>query len=78
MTRAEFVELYSLAQTLPGANVVNLSLILGECHFGWRGALAAVGRISLILLTVMIMLATRLGPIWLIAAGGAAGAIGWV
>jgi chromate transporter len=37
-----------------------------------------VGGISLILLTVVIMSATRLGPIWLIAAGGAAGALGWV
>lgn len=54
LTRAEFVELYSLAQMLPGANVVNLSLILGDRHFGWPGALAAVSGM-LIAPTIIVL-----------------------
>lgn len=36
------------------------------------------GALGLILLTTIAMLRTRLGPIWLIAAGAFAGAVGWV
>ena len=46
LSRAEFVELYSIAQMLPGPNVVNLSLMIGDRYFGWRGALAARSRRS--------------------------------
>ena len=42
LSRAEFIELYSIAQMLPGPNVVNLSLMIGDRYFGWRGALAAI------------------------------------
>ena len=42
LSRAEFVELYAVAQLLPGPNVVNLSLMIGDRYFGWRGALAAI------------------------------------
>ena len=42
LSRGEFVELYSIAQMLPGPNVVNLSLMIGDRYFGWRGALAAI------------------------------------
>lgn len=45
LSRGEFVELYSIAQMLPGPNVVNLSLMIGDRYFGWRGALAALGGI---------------------------------
>jgi chromate transporter len=36
------------------------------------------GALALILLTIVAMLGTRLGPIWLIALGAIVGAIGWV
>lgn len=42
------------------------------------GESARVGGIALILLTVLVMLRTRLAPIWLIAVGAAVGAAGWV
>jgi chromate transporter len=42
LTRAEFVELLSISQVLPGPNVVNLTLMFGDRHFGLRGALAAL------------------------------------
>jgi len=48
LSREEFVEEWAVAQALPGPNVVNLSLIIGGRHFGWRGGLAALaGLIAL-------------------------------
>ena len=44
LTRAEFVELLSASQVLPGPNVVNLALMLGDRWFGTRGAVAALGK----------------------------------
>jgi chromate transporter len=41
LTKAEFVELLSLGQVLPGPNIINMALIYGDRFFGWRGALAA-------------------------------------
>lgn len=57
LSKAEFIELYSLAQMLPGANVVNLSLMLGDRYFGWRGALAAVGGMLLAPTVIVLVLA---------------------
>jgi chromate transporter len=42
VTRDQFIELLSLGQLLPGPNVVNLALILGDRFCGWRGAAAAL------------------------------------
>lgn len=42
LTRDEFVEDWAVAQVMPGPNVVNLGLMLGERYFGLRGALVAV------------------------------------
>ena len=41
LTREEFVEDWAVAQIMPGPNVVNLSLMIGDRYFGLRGALAA-------------------------------------
>ena len=57
LTREQFVEDWAVAQVLPGPNVVNLSLMLGDRHFGWRGALAAVTGMLLLPLVVLIVLA---------------------
>ena len=57
LTREQFLELLSIAQILPGPNIVNLSLILGDRHFGWRGALAAVSGVMLAPLAVVLLLA---------------------
>ena len=43
LTRDEFIEMLSVGQVLPGPNVVNLALMIGDCFFGWRGAFAALG-----------------------------------
>ncbi|HEX2540531.1 MAG TPA: chromate transporter [Caldimonas sp.] len=43
LTREQFVEMLSISQVLPGPNIVNLSLMLGDRFFGLRGACAALG-----------------------------------
>ena len=48
LTREQFVELLSLAQVLPGPNIVNLSLMVGDRFFGTRGAIAAVSGMLLV------------------------------
>lgn len=59
LSREDFLEAYSLAQLLPGPNVVNLSLMLGDRFFGWRGALAAIaGMIVTPLLIALALIAS--------------------
>jgi chromate transporter len=56
LTLEEFVEDWAVAQIMPGANVVNLSLIVGDRYFGWRGALAALaGMLALPLVVVLVL-----------------------
>ncbi len=55
MSLSEFAEEWALAQTLPGPNVVNLSVMFGGKHFGPTGALAAMS--GLLLLPGLLMLA---------------------
>ncbi|MCY7306315.1 MAG: chromate transporter, partial [Rhodoferax sp.] len=38
LTLEEFVDEWSVAQILPGPNVINLALMLGGRYFGVRGA----------------------------------------
>ena len=52
----EFAEMLSVSQLLPGANVVNLALILGDRFFGWRGAMTALAGMLVIPLTVVMLL----------------------
>ena len=42
MTSAQFIEEWSVAQIMPGPNVVNLCLMIGGRYFGLPGALAAL------------------------------------
>jgi chromate transporter len=54
MTNDEFVEDWAVAQIMPGPNVVNLSIMIGERYFGWRGAVAALaGMLTLPLVLVL-------------------------
>lgn len=56
LTNAEFVEDWAVAQVMPGANVVNLSMIIGARYFGLTGALAAIaGMIALPLCIVLVL-----------------------
>jgi chromate transporter len=58
LSREEFIEILAVGQVLPGPNVVNMSLMIGDRFFGWRGALAALaGMISVPLLIVLLLAA---------------------
>lgn len=57
MTREQFVEDWAVAQIMPGPNVVNLSLMLGNRYFGLRGALVGLAGILSLPLVVILMLA---------------------
>jgi chromate transporter len=57
LTPEEFLEDWAVAQILPGPNVVNLSLMLGDRYFGLRGALVAVSGILLFPLLLVLALA---------------------
>lgn len=61
LTPREFVELLSTAQVLPGPNVCNLSLMIGDRFFGWRGALVALAGMVTAPLLLMLCLAWLLG-----------------
>ena len=57
MTREQFVEDWAVAQILPGPNVVNLSMMIGDRYFGLRGALVALAGMLAAPLVVVLMLA---------------------
>ena len=57
LTREEFLEDWAVAQILPGLNVVNLSLMIGDRYFGMRGALAALAGMLTFPLIIVIALA---------------------
>ncbi len=56
MTREQFLETLSVSQVLPGPNIVNLALIVGDRHFGLRGAFAALAGMLLVPLVIVLAL----------------------
>ena len=57
MTNAEFLEDWAVAQIMPGPNVVYLSIMIGDRHFGLRGALAALAGMLAFPLFLVLALA---------------------
>lgn len=57
MTREEFVEEWSVAQVMPGPNVINMAVVIGMRYFGLRGATAAVAGLLTLPLMVVVSLA---------------------
>ncbi|MBP6901097.1 MAG: chromate transporter [Burkholderiaceae bacterium] len=53
----DFVAQLALAQVLPGPNIVNLALMLGDRWFGLRGALAASAGLLALPLAIVLLLA---------------------
>lgn len=48
LTQSEFLDLLTVSQVLPGPNIMILTIMVGDRHFGWRGALASfLGMITL-------------------------------
>jgi chromate transporter len=57
LDREQFVELLAISQVLPGPNIVNLAIMYGDRHFGWRGALAATAGLLAVPLAIVLVLA---------------------
>jgi chromate transporter len=55
MTRAEFVEEWAIARTMPGPPALNLCIMVGARYFGWRGALVSLA--GMFMFPTMIILA---------------------
>lgn len=59
LTREQFVEMLSLAQVLPGPNIINLALMIGDRFFGMRGAMAALA--GMLVIPSLLVLALTAG-----------------
>ena len=57
LTREQFLAQLSLSQLLPGPNIVNLLVMMGDHFFGWRGAVAGAAGILLAPLALVLVLA---------------------
>lgn len=57
MSNDEFVEMLALAQVLPGPNICNLALMVGDRFFGLRGAFAALAGMMAAPLALVLCLA---------------------
>lgn len=63
LSEQEFVEDWAVAQILPGPNVVNLSLIIGDRYFGFRGAMCALAGMLCFPTMVILVIAVVFGGI---------------
>lgn len=57
LSKAEFIELLAISQVLPGPNVVNISLMIGDRFFGLRGAAAALAGMFALPCVIVLSLA---------------------
>jgi chromate transporter len=58
LTKEEFAEILAVGQVLPGPNVCNVALMVGDRFFGWRGASAALaGMMAVPLIIVLVVTA---------------------
>ena len=57
LTNEEFIEDWAVAQILPGPNVVNLALMIGDRYYGLRGGMAALAGILTFPLLVVLVIA---------------------
>ncbi len=57
LTPDEFLEDWAVAQVMPGPNVINLGLMIGDRYFGLRGAMAALSGMLAVPLVVILALA---------------------
>jgi len=63
LTQEEYLEDWAVAQILPGPNVVNLSLMIGDRYFGFAGALAALAGMLVFPLIIVLALAAAFGGV---------------
>jgi len=56
LSREQFVDILALAQILPGPNVCNVALMVGDRFLGWRGAFAALAGMMAVPLVIVLLL----------------------
>lgn len=56
LTGPEFTDLLALCQFLPGPNIVNMSVALGNRFHGWRGAVTAISGLLLAPIVIVVLL----------------------
>ena len=56
LTQEEFVEVLATSHVLPGPNVCNLALLVGDRFFGWRGAFTALAGMFALPLAIVLAL----------------------
>lgn len=61
LTREQFLETLSVGQVLPGPNIINMALMIGDRFFGWRGIVAALGGLLLAPLIIVLLAAALYG-----------------
>ena len=54
LTKDEFLEILAVGQVLPGPNVCNVALMVGDRFFGWRGAFAALAGMMTVPLLIVL------------------------
>ncbi|MBW4049411.1 MAG: chromate transporter [Proteobacteria bacterium] len=57
LSRDEFVNLLSISQVLPGPNLINLALMIGQRSFGWKGAIAALAGMLAAPVSIVLLIA---------------------
>ena len=57
LTKEQFLEMLAIGQVLPGPNICNVALMVGDRFFGWRGAFAALGGMMAAPLLIVMALA---------------------
>ena len=55
----QFIEVWAVAQIMPGPNVVNLSMMIGDRYFGLSGAATALA--GMLLLPTLVVLSLAIG-----------------
>jgi chromate transporter len=63
LSNEQYLQEVALAQALPGPNVCNLALMLGDRHFGWRGAAAALAGLMLMPLIILLGMVLMYGTL---------------
>ncbi|MGQ0580157.1 MAG: chromate transporter [Betaproteobacteria bacterium] len=54
LTTEQFVEILAFGQVLPGPNICNVALMVGDRYFGWRGAFAALAGMMTVPLVIVL------------------------
>jgi chromate transporter len=61
LSREQFLEVLAIGQVLPGPNIVNMALIIGDRFHGWRGAAASLAGLLAAPLLIVLLLAALYG-----------------